>query len=802
METLWQDIKFAGRMLAKNRGFTLVVVLTLALGIGANSAVFSVVNAVLMRPLPFRDGESLARIYTIRDGGPPYISLRPRTFMAIREQGQFFESLAAQRFTNLTLQTPEGPERLVGIMVSEGWLGTLGVEPFLGRGFLEEEEQKGLDSGVVLVSHGFWERRFGKDPQVLGQTLNLNEASYAIVGVMPPGFSYPYESELWLPMNLGRNAGAVWGLNVQARMKSGITPETARAELETLGRHLTEELPDELQGMELVAVPIRQVLLGDNSNVILALAAAVGFVLLIACVNVGNLLLAQSVARQREHAIRTTLGANRTRQIRQLLTESVLLGVLGGLVGLGLAAWSTSFLTALIPGRMTNVLGTIPIDASVLVFTLLASLFTGVLFGLAPILRSSRTNLEGLMKEGGRMAGGSASHRLLGGLVVAEIALALVLLAGAGLLIRNFERLHGLDLGYESDELVTFTVSLSGSPQYESAESKVRFVQQVEEQLEAVPGVEEAGVTCIFPSSRGNFLAAIEIEGRRVEVDETLIINHRLVSPDFHRALGVPLMRGRLFTEADREGAPPVAIISESLAKKYFPGVDPVGKRLRNQRAPEGSPWLTVVGVVGDVKEFYDVRETWYLPYAQNSASRFASQLIFAVRMKALEGVVGNSRRAVWSVDPKLPVFRTATGEELYAESLAEQRLGTLMVGLFAAFGLLMAALGIYGVMSYAVRERTREIGIGMALGANPRQILGSVVFRGARMALGGVVIGLIGALALTRFLSGLLTEVEATDPLVFTFVSFLLVLVAIAACLVPARRATRVDPVEALRGE
>ncbi len=356
--------------------------------------------------------------------------------------------------------------------------------------------------------------------------------------------------------------------------------------------------------------------------------------------------------------------------------------------------------------------------------------------------------------------------------------------------------------GFTLVVVVTFTVSLSGSPQYESAESKVRFVEQVEEQLEAVPGIDETGVTCIFPSSRGNFLAAIEIDGRSLEADETLIINHRLVSPDFHRALGVSLRQGRLFTEADREGAPPVAIISEALAKKYFPGENPLGKRLRNQRAPEGSPWQTVVGVVGDVKEFYDVRETWYLPYAQNGESQFASQLIFAVRTKALEGVAGDMRRAVWAVDPALPVFRTATVEELYAESLNEQRLGTFLVGLFAAFGLLMAALGIYGVMSYAVRERTREIGIGMALGAEPGQILGSVLYRGARMALSGVAIGLVGAMALTRFMGGLLTEVEATDPMVFTSVSSILVLVALVACLIPAWRATRIDPVEALRSE
>jgi putative ABC transport system permease protein len=789
-------------MLAKKRGFTLIVILTLALGIGANTAIFSVVNAVLMRPLPFRDGDQMVRVYSIRGGGPPYISLRPRTFLAIREQEQSFDGIAGQRFTNFTLQTPEGPERLVGIRVTEGWLRTLGVEPVLGRDFTPEEEQKGAESGVVLVSHGFWERRLGMNPQALGQSIRLNDESYTIVGVLPPGFNYPYDSELWIPMNLRQNAGAVWGLNVQARLKSDVTLEGALAELETISGHIAEELPDELQGMELVAVPTRQVLLGDDSHVVLALAAAVGFVLLIACANVGNLVLAQSVARQKELAIRTTLGASRFRQTRQLLTESILLALLGGLVGLGIATWSTELLEMLIPGRMTNVLGSIPIDGSVLMFTLLASVFTGLVFGTAPALRSPRVNLQGLMKKGGRLSGASSSHRLLGALVVSEVALALVLLAGAGLMMRNFERLHNVGLGYADDEVATLTVSLDSSSHYESASARVQFVRDVERELAALPGVENAGATCIFPSSRGNFLAAIEIEGRPLEPNETLIINHRLVSAGFLNALGVPLLRGRHFTEADREGSQPVVTISDALARKYFPGDDPIGKRVRSHRAGTETPWHTIVGVVGDVKEFYDVDETWYLPYAQTAGSRFATQVVFAVRSKAPDSVINDLRRAVWAVDPTLPVFNTATVEELFAESLTEQRLGTVTVGLFAGFGLFMAALGIYGVMSYSVNERTREIGIGMALGAQRGQVLGSVLVRGGRLAFLGVGIGLVGALALTRFMSSLITEVEATDPLVFAVVSSLLVVVALAACFIPARRATKIDPVEALRFE
>jgi predicted permease len=367
-------------------------------------------------------------------------------------------------------------------------------------------------------------------------------------------------------------------------------------------------------------------------------------------------------------------------------------------------------------------------------------------------------------------------------------------------MIRNFERLRALDLGYTRD-VATLTVPLEGTMNYDDPQSRIQLVSRVEEELEALPGVQQAGVTCIFPSNRGNFLAAIEIAGRPVEPNQSLIINHRLVSPGFLPALGVPLLQGRQFTEADREGSQPVAIISDALAKKYFPGEDPIGKRLRSQRAGTDTPWLTIVGVVGDVKEFYDVTETWYLPYAQNADGRFANQLVFTVRT-SLADITEGLRQAVWAVDPNLPVFGAATVEEMYADSLSEQRLGSLMVLFFATFGLLMAALGIYGVMSYAVNERTREIGIGMALGAEPGQIFRSILRRGAKLALAGVGIGLVGAIALTRFLSSLLTEVEPTDPAVFASVSLLLVLVTMAACFVPAHRATKVDPIVALRSE
>ncbi len=803
LEMLAQDTRYALRMMRKNLGFTAVAVLTLALGIGANTAIFSVVNAILLRPLPFHEGDRLVRIYQVPKGGSERISLRQELFLAVKEQGQFFEDIVGQRYMSLTLAVPEGPERIAGLGVTEGWLRTLGVKPVLGRDFTPPEQRAGTDSQVVLISHGFWERRFGLDRSVLGQSLTINRQSYTVVGVLPPGFAYPYNNELWIPMRLDRTPSSMpWALNVQARLKPGTTLSAARTELSILAERLAREFPESSQGMDLIAVPTRQVLLGDHSDVVLALFVAVGFVLLIVCANVANLLLARSVVRQKEFAIRASLGASRARQVRQLLTENVLLAFFGGIAGFTMAVLGSQFLTVLVPGRMVNLLSEVSIDLSVLGFTLIVALSAGVIFGLTSALRAFRSDLQNLLKEGGRSSGTAGSHRLLGALVVSEIALALVLLAGAGLMIRNFQRLQRADLGYPVQGLITMSVSLASSD-YAAPQARTNFIRQVEEQLEAVPGIQAAGMTCIFPLPPANFLASVVIEGRPLAPNQQLIINHRLVTPGFFRAMGIPLLRGRLLAEADNQNSQPVAVISETMAHRYWPGEDPLGKQVRNVRAGDQAPWLTVVGIVGGVQEPGEISSTWYLPYAQHAQSRAASSVIFVVRGASdLSGLVSGLRRAVWAVDPAMPVYDIATVEGQYADTLSQQRLGTLLVGLFAAFGLLLAGLGIYGVMSYAVSQRTHEIGIRMALGAQPGDILRWILRQGTLLVLLGVMIGLGGAMALTRFMSSLLSEVEATDPVTFAGVAFLLAAVALLACYIPARRATKVDPMVALRYE
>jgi putative ABC transport system permease protein len=804
-QNLWQDLRFGARMLLKNPGFTAVAVLTLALGIGANTAIFGVINAVLLRPLPFPAEERLVRVYMMRDQRPPYISLPVRSFLEVHQQGQFFESITGQRLVELTLTTPEGPEQVRSISVSDGWLETLGVKPIVGRAFSDEEERAGSESGVALISYGFWERRFGSETGVLGKTLTLNDRTFTIIGVMPRGFSFPYDGELWLPMNPQSNPAGVWALNVLARLKPAVTLEQAKAELNVMSQRLAQELPDIHRGTNLIAIPIRQVLLGDEGKgdegrTVLALFAAVGLVLLIACANLANLLMTRALARQREMTIRAALGATRWRQVRQLLTESVLLALIGATLGLLVAMWGSGFLTRLMPKDLHQVVPEITVDWSALAFTLAISFLATVIFGLVPALRTSRIELHSFMKEGGQSGSAPASRRLAHAFVVAEIALALALLAGAGLMIRNLQRLYQTDLGYRHEHLINLKVTLNEA-RYGTAQPRVNLVRQIEEQLKAVPGVEAAGATCIFPLRGGNFLASLEIDGRPRELNQRFIVNHRLVSPGFLQTLGMPLLQGRLLTAADNEQSQPVVIVSRALARRYFPDQDPLGQRVRNLRDGAASPWLKIVGVVGDVKEFYDVSETWYLPYAQHAGSNLAAQVIFSVRATTgLASIASGLRRAVWASDPTLPVYDLATVEEKFAETLSQQQMGTVLLGVFAGVGLLMAALGIFGVMSYAVSQRTHEIGIRLALGAQPREILSLILKQGVNLVLLGLAFGLSGALIITRLLASLLLEVGVTDPVILISVAALMAAVALLACYVPARRAAKLDPMLALR--
>ncbi len=798
-----QDVRYALRQLARHPAFTAISILTLALGIGANTAIFSAARAALYQPLPFEHEDRLVRIYLTPETGGPLISLRPEVYLAVRERGRFFERIVAQRFTSYALATDAGPERVVGIAVSEGWTETLGVRPILGRAFLPEEEAAGEDAGVALLSHGSWQRRFGGAPSVIGEVVRLDGRAHTVVGVMPPGFTYPYEAELWVPMRVRAGQRGVWSFNVPARLAPGWTVERARADLRAVAEAAAAELPDLQPGTTLTAVPIREVLVGGEGRTLVALLAAVGFLLLIVCANLANLLLSRALGRGREFAVRAAVGARRARLLRQVLVESVLLATFGGMAGLAVATVGVGLVEPLLPRRLLTYVGTTPgFDWTVLVFATLISMTSGVLFGLAPALRLSHERPFTALYSAGRSIGGRGVRRLERALVVGELALALTLLSGIGLMLRDFQRLHSADLGYDPAGLLTFTVNLSPE-KYPTAESRVAFMTAAAIEIERVPGLAGAGATTMFPSSRANAVAEVVVEGREPVAGERSLVNSRMVTPGFLEAVGINLLRGRGIAESDRAGSPPVVVISAALARRYWPNEDPLGVRVRDRRASEDAPWMTIVGVVGDVREFYDVRETWYTPYAQQAESFLSARAVFALRSATqTPPAISAVREAMIAVDPGLPIFDAITAEDLYAASYSRQGQAAKLGGVFAAFALLLASLGLYGSISYGVSRRSREFGVRMALGSDRGAILRGVLAEGGRLVVTGLGLGAAGALILAHFLSSALTEVSPFDVPTFVVSALVLAAATVGAALLPAVRATRVDPVEALRHE
>ncbi len=798
-----QDLRYALRQLARHPAFTAIAILTLALGIGANTAIFSAARAALYQPLPFEQEGRLVRIYLTAETGGPLISLRPEVYLVVQERGRFFERIVAQRFTSYALATDAGPERVVGIAVSEGWTETLGVRPVLGRTFLPEEEAAGEDAGVALLSHGAWQRRFGGARSVIGEVVRLDGRPHTLVGVMPPGFTYPYEAEFWVPMRVRAGQAGVWSFNVPARLKPGWTVAQARADLRAVAEAAAAEIPDLQPGATLTAVPIREVLVGGEGRTLVALLAAVGFLLLIVCANLANLLLSRALGRGHEFAVRAAVGAGRARLLRQVLVESVLLAVLGGIAGLLVATVGVELVEPLLPRRLLTYVGTTPgIDWSVLLFASLVSIASGVLFGLAPALRLSHERPFNALYSADRAIGGKGVHRIQRGFVVGELALALTLLSGMGLMLRDFQRLHSADLGYDPAGLLTFTVNLSPE-EYPTAESRVAFMAAAVTELERIPGLATAGATTMFPSARANAVAEVLIEGREGVPGQRSLVNSRMVTPGFLDAVGIPLLRGRGISEADRAGSPAVAVISAALARRYWPNEDPIGVRVRNGRAGGDAPWMTIVGVVGDVREFYDVAETWYMPYAQHAGSFLAGRAVFAARSARSEPpAISAVREAMLNVGPALPIFDVITAEDLYAASYGRQGQAAMLGSIFAAFALLIASLGLYGSMSYGVSRRTREFGVRMALGSDRGTILRGLVVEGGRMVAAGMAIGAAGTLILARFLSSALTEVGPFDIPSFTLSALVLTAATLGAAFLPAVRATRIDPVEALRHE
>jgi putative ABC transport system permease protein len=805
MQTFLQDLRYGARTLLKSPGVSVIAVLTLALGLGANTAIFSVVNAVLLRPLPFKEPERLVMIREMKLPQFPEFAVASGNFMEWVKQNTTFERLIALRPASLNLAEPGNPELLRGLSVTSGFCAMLGVQPQLGRDFLPEEAQPGRNN-VVLLSHKLWVRRFGSDPKIVNQTIPLHGQSYTVIGVMPAGFQFiDRESELWTLMAFtaqdAQNHGGHSLGRVIGQLKPGVSPEQARAELSTIETRLAAQFPS-VKGWDVKMWPLLDFTVRSIKPALLVLLVAVAFVLLIACVNVANLLLARATGRQKELAIRTALGAGRARIVRQLLTESLLLALVGGTVGVLLAIWGTEFLLALAPKNLPR-LSDVAIDNRALAFTTAITLLTGVVFGLAPAWQASKPNLNDVMKDAGRgSTEGGQRKWVRSTLVVLEVASALVLLIGAGLMLKSFWQLQQVDPGFQADNALALKVTLP-KQKYPEEPQRVAFFQQVLEKVKALPGVQAAGATSLVPVSEDDFVLSFEVEDQPPLPNSTdPSANFFSVSADYFKAMGIPLLRGRLFNERDTSDATHVALINETLAQKIFPKQDPIGKRLTFDRRDKNPDWYEIVGVVGDVKNYGLDQATTLQIYEPFTQQTFSSMSLIVRTESDLASLASAIRREVLSLDKEQPISGVVMLTELLSTSVAQRQFAMLLLGVFAVVALLLAAIGIYGVLSYAVTQRTHEIGIRMALGAGQREILRLVVGQGMRLALLGVVIGLAAAFTLMRLLASLLFEVSATDPLTFGSIALLLVGIALVACWVPARRAAQVDPLVALRSE
>jgi putative ABC transport system permease protein len=823
------DLRFAFRQLLKNPGFTAVALLTLALGIGANTAIFSVVRSVLLRPLPFKEPERLVTVWERNPGrGYDLNNVAPATFADWKAQNQVFESMAACSIDQgLNLTGTGEPERITAVPVSANLFQVLGVNPIHGRTFTREEETPGRDQ-VVILSHRLWQRRFGTDPQIVGKTIVLDGTSHTVVGIMPPGFLFPGMTgilygfffikppEIWIPLAMPAELLAERSshpLEVVARLKAGVTHAQASAEMDALMQRIEQVNPGNMMGTHANVMPLAEQSLRSVRTGLLVLLGAVAFVLLIACANVANLFLARAASRQREFAIRCALGAGRLQIIRQLLTESVLLAVLGGAVGILFAHWGVDLLVS---RAGETVAATTPgwndirIDSRVFRFTLLISLTAGILFGLMPALQAAKPGLNESLKEGGRGSTESFRHnRFRSALVVTQIALALMLLLGAGVMLRSLVRLHQVYAGFNASDVLTMVLSLPES-RYTNDIQRAAFYQQLTRRLQSLPGVQFAGATSQLPLSGDLGNTKFEIVERPPAPDQLNTADFILVTPDYLRAMQIPLRAGRLLTEHDTKESPPVCLINQSMADRYFPNEEPMGKKLRVGLRDVIT--LEIVGIVQNVRQrSLDVESLppqvqallgsqIYIPYAQLAAY---PKMTVAVRASPhAASLAGALRAEVKALDRDLPVSKLRTMETVRGHSIAQPRFRTLLIGLFGALALVLAVVGIYGVMAYSVTRRTHEIGVRMALGAQTADVLKLVVRQGLWLALAGLAIGLVGAFALTRVLAGLLYGVSATDPLTFTAVPLLLFAVALFACWLPAHRATKVDPMEALRYE
>jgi predicted permease len=821
MNTLWQDIRYGARMLLKNPGITFVVILALALGIGANTAIFSVVNAVLLRPLPYQESHSLL---TLNERSPVMdgMSISYPNFEDWRSQNHVFEKIGVFNRESYNLTGFGEAERILTAQASADLFSALRVNTVVGRLFTNAEDQPG-GTPVVVLSYGLWQRRFGGQMSILDQALTLNGKSYTVIGVMPQGFQYPSRVEMWVPVGQlsgdpnWKERGNHPGLYAVARLKPGATLAQAQADMETIAANLEKQYPDSNAGNRVRIRPLLESYVSDVRSALWVLFGAVAFVLLIACANIANLLLARATARQKEMAIRSAMGAGRWRIARQLLTESVLLSLMGGVLGLLIARWCIDFILYISPDAIPRS-REIGLDWRVLAFTIGVSFLTGILFGLVPALQAGVVDVHETLKETGR--GTTRRHWLRSSLVIVEVASTLVLLIGAGLMIRSFHRLQNVNPGFAYARLASFTVSLP-EKKYTTEEQTIAFYKRLLENTSALPGVEAVAAASGLPLGNNGWQTSFLIEGQPPPPrDQTPLMEACTVTPDYFRAMSIPLLRGRYFTDQDNrsflagqdlskldEGNRLVAgvnsiIIDDEFARRHWPNEEAVGKRIK--MGPDDKPrFLTVVGVVGRVKmdglSQDSNRVQGYFPFWQLP---FTGMTVIVKATGDPDRLIAAAREQVKLVDPDQPIYNIMTMDEIRAESVAGERLNLTLFSIFAGIALVLAVVGIYGVMSYTVTQRTHEIGIRMAIGAQQRDVFKMVIGQGMMLALIGIAIGLVGAFALTRLMATMLFGVTATDPVTFAAIAILLTAVSLVACYLPGRRATKVDPVISLRYE
>jgi putative ABC transport system permease protein len=812
METLLRDMRYGIRGLLKRPGFTAIAVITLALGIGANTAIFSVVNAVLLRPLPYPEADRLLVPWGSRGDASEHTVVSYPDFVDWQAQTKTLEYIAAYSSSGTLLREGDAePELIVGAAASADLFPLLNVTPVLGRAFTREDDQANAPS-VIVLGYSLWQRRFNSDPNIVGKQIRIGSTSASVLGILPEGFRFPAratKTEFLRPLapTLGERTQrrSSYSLRTIARLRPGITAAAAENEMRAIGVRLEQQYPDEGFRLGARLIPLQEEVTWGSRTPLLVLLGAVGFVLLIACANVANLTLVRAASRHREMAIRAALGAGRRRVVRQLLTESLLLSLLGGTLGLLLAWWGVHFLLASSPLNVPG-LTDAGLDTRVLTFTAVISILTGVIFGLAPALQASRADLQDALKEGSRnAAGGAVRNRVRAALVVVEVALSLVLLVGAGLLGKSFLLLSEVRPGFEPQHVLSTDLSLARS-KYPRAEQQQAAFAEIVNRAAAIPGVEAAAVIYPLPLSGNSNANTFLIAGRpALRPEDKPISNHRTISPDYFHALSIPVSRGRSFDARDNQNAPPVIIVNETFARRFFPGAEALGQRIiiegesGDNVAP---PPREIVGVVGDVRHDgldTDAGPEYYVPYTQTAEPGMS----LVVRSSADNpGLAGNVREAIKQVDKEQYVSAIQPMTKLVAESISRRRFNTMLTGLFAVVALLLASVGIFGVLNYTVAQRTQEIGLRVALGAQTRDVLRLILGQGVRLIMFGVVLGLVASLALTRVLAGMLFGVTPTDPLTFVAVSVLLASVALLACYIPARRATKVDPLVALRYE